>query len=287
MKETIEIRNLKHKFLDFYYEAKERNADVDEAYAIWKAKYGFAAIPPTEEGEKEGRRLFELAYPQYEAYIPKIEAFSPSEDHLLKILNQVRQLLDYQGHIQLMVIFFVGFFEKNAFVAPYGEKGLALCLPIEYDEGIKLDILVAHELTHVVHASKINGLGKWERSLANLILQEGLAMKSSQLLVPGLKECEYLSNDSEWFTRCESKKEEILKNVSVDLMSQDSDILFKYSMGQGSTGEEREAYYVAWLVINHFLDNGYTLSELASWSEVETDSKVAEVISILTQKPIL
>lgn len=117
-------------------------------------------MPPTDESEKEGRRLFELAYPRYADYIQMIKNFSLSQEKLLKILNNIKVLLDYEGHINLVVIYFVGFFEKNAFVAPYDEQRLALCLPIEYDDYTKIDMLLAHELKHVVHLSKINSLGK-------------------------------------------------------------------------------------------------------------------------------
>lgn len=50
-------------------------------------------------------------------------------------------------------------------------------------------------------------------------------------------------------------------------------------MGQGSSGEECEAYYVAWLLISHLLDNGAKLSEISSWSEEGVDDKVIEVMT--------
>jgi uncharacterized protein YjaZ len=46
------------------------------------------------------------------------------------------------------------------------------------------EILLAHELTHIVHASTAKLSGGWERKIATLIIQEGLATRISKEIIP-------------------------------------------------------------------------------------------------------
>lgn len=47
------------------------------------------------------------------------------------------------------------------------------------------------------------------------------------------------------------------------LEASDSDTVFRFTMGEGTTGTEREAYVAGWLVIDELLRQGRTLPELA------------------------
>lgn len=82
------------------------------------------------------------------------------------------------------MIYFVGGFEDNPFVAPIGENKVALCLPIETEQS---DIYLVHELTHTVHQKTANMKNDWERNIASIFMQEGLATHVSKHLIPVYK----------------------------------------------------------------------------------------------------
>ena len=48
---SITVKDLTPKFLTFYRAATAAKASPDERYRLWKADYGFAAVPPTPQGE--------------------------------------------------------------------------------------------------------------------------------------------------------------------------------------------------------------------------------------------
>lgn len=277
--DNIQIVSLIDKFLDFY-DSSESITDFKEKFKIWEEKYGFAAVPPGDNRQETVYKLFTENYSKYKKSLGKIKKFKPNEEKVNKILNEIKTLLAFEGCLDFVIIYFVGFFENNAFVAPYDGGKLALCLPVENNlSELNDDILLAHELTHIVHNNILKSEAKWTRKLSFAILQEGLAMKTSQCIVPGLSEYNYLASDEKWFNECMKLKGKIIDGIISYLDSEDGEILFKFTIGEGTTKNVRELYIVAWVLFSKLLDSGFTLQKLANVIESDSVDLVNEYLS--------
>jgi len=57
-----------------------------------------------------------------------------------------------------------------------------------------------------------------------------------------------------------------------------SEQVARFTIGTGTTGLEREAYYAGWVVVGHLMHRGYTLAELARIPESRIPEVVEEAI---------
>jgi len=265
----IEVQDLRQRFLSFYKKTIETDVDSEERWKLWKEHYGFAAVPPGSEGEKLARQLLDNSWDQYEQHIDDIISWNPDQAAIKDKLGEVKQVLGFKGDITLLLLFFVGNFEGNAFIAPTEDGNMALCFPIETQSNRDSEILIYHELAHVVHFHKADISTNWERSIASTIIQEGIAMHTSKVLVPGRKLVEYIGNDDQWVTLCNEKELEILSGAIPFLEKSDSESVFRFTLGEGTCGFQNEAYYIGWKLVEHLLENGISLSDLASFRDSE------------------
>ncbi len=271
--DTVNVINLVPKFLSFYKTAIQQNLDEEKRWELWKDTYNFAAVPPTDEGREIARNLLDNAWNQYESYIPIFEKWIPESEKVKAFLGEVKNLLGYDYKIEFTVIYFVGGFEDNPFVAPIGENKVALCLPIETEQS---DIYLVHELTHVVHQKTANMKNDWERNIASIIMQEGLATHVSKQLIPGHKEKEYIEISHGWLKSCHKNKEEIIKNIIPYLEDSEPESVMKFTMGNGSTNHHREAYFVGWLFVKLLLQQGMSIEEIAHIQEDEIPQYISQ-----------
>ena len=61
----LEVVDLGPRFLQFHEKAAAENADPERRWQLWREHYGFAAVPPTPEGEGIARRLLDQAWERY------------------------------------------------------------------------------------------------------------------------------------------------------------------------------------------------------------------------------
>ncbi|MBT2642416.1 hypothetical protein J7I80_09270 [Bacillus sp. ISL-41] len=271
----IEIHDMKQSFLDFYEKAAGAEVNPEERWKLWQEYYGFAAVPPGTEGEKLARQLLDNCWEQYEQHIDDIISWNPDQAAIKDKLGEVKQVLGFNDDITLLLLFFVGNFEGNAFIAPTEEGNIALCFPIETQSYRDSEILLLHELAHVVHSHKADHSAGWERSIASVIIQEGIAMHTSKVLAPGRKLVEYIGNDDQWLTLCNEKELEILSGAIPFLEKSDSESVFRFTVGEGICGFQNEAYFIGWKLVEHLLENGMSLSDLAGFHERELPGFVA------------
>lgn len=271
--DTVNVINLVPKFLSFYKAAIQQNLDEEKRWELWKDTYNFAAVPPTDEGREIARNLLNNAWNQYESYISIFEKWIPESEKVKAFLGEVKNLLGYDYKIEFTVIYFVGGFEDNPFVAPIGKNKVALCLPIETEQS---DIYLVHELTHVVHQKTANMKNDWERNIASIIMQEGLATHVSKQLIPGHKEKEYIEISHGWLKSCYKNKEEIIKNIIPYLEDSEPESVMKFTMGNGSTNHHREAYFVGWLFVKLLLQQGMSIEEIAHIQEDEIPQYISQ-----------
>src|SRR5699024_1561909 len=186
---NIELKNLVPTFLEFYKRA-EQVVDSEERWNLWKKHYNFAAVPPGAEGEKIARTLLDDSWDRYKKNINYIRNWTiPDHQEVEQYLKEIKSLLGCEKPVNIVLIYFVGGFENNPFIAPYDHERLALCLPIESESS---DITLPHELTHIVHSKTADLKIKWERTIATLVLQEGLATQVSKYIVPGKEDKHYV-----------------------------------------------------------------------------------------------
>lgn len=282
MKDHIEIHNFVPKFLEFYKKATTKDIGREERWELWKKYYNFAAVPPGEDGKILAEKLLNDAWDKYSDSISLIENWKPDESIVRGHLTEVKKVLGYDGAVNFGIIYFVGGFEKNPFIAPLDEKRLALCLPIESEIS---DVFLTHELTHIVHAKTANLSGEWERTVATAILQEGLATRVSKQLVPGKQTEDYLAyNNRDWFQDCTSMRRNILQGILPYLEDSSSQTLTKFIFGEGTTGNEREIYFVGWEIVKLLQKQGITFKEIASIQEIDIPNYLREVYPLLFEK---
>lgn len=259
----LQIRDLSPKFLQFY-EAAEAQAHQDEAlrWTLWQEHYGFAAVPPTEEGMRMARDLLDVAWPRYPTALDRIRSGAAAmQPQPRLVLERIAELLRLDRPLKVELLAYVGGFEDNAFTfAQNGE--ITVALPLESDLQAR-SLLMAHEFTHAVHIATAQLDGGWERSIAETAVQEGLAMRVVQKLHPEAALRDYVEHSDGWLARAQQSELSILRGVLPHLSTMDSETVFRFTMGSGTTGLEREAYYVGWLVVGAWLEQGQSLDQIA------------------------
>jgi hypothetical protein len=280
---SIEIKDLTPKFLAFYEAAEKEQANPDRRWDLWKSLYGFAAVPPTPAGDRMARAMLDAAWPKYPAALPQIRAglgglrLSPE-----KTLESVAALLKTDKPVHIELIAYVGALENNAFT--YADKGLPIvAIPVE-DEPLRTSEMMAHEMTHAVQISMGTMAGGYERTIGETVLAEGLAMRAARSLFPAQPEADFVEARPGWLAEAAEKRGRILLDVRAVLNEKGADTVTRFTMGQGPSGIEREAYYIAWLVSGYWLSHGETFAEIARVKEIDAPTRVAEAIDhILTE----
>lgn len=251
---SLTVRDITPKFLAFYNTAIREHADEQQRWSIWQKMYGFAAVPPGPEGQAMARKMLDASWPRYQAVLNVIrEGANRIQPPPQQALEAVANLLKADVPVKAVLVVFVGDFENNAFTAPTKE-GPTVALPVE---GSNTDLSMTHEFTHVVEAEEAHLSLDWNRTIAHTIFAEGLAMRATEALHPGLAAKTYVGEVTpNWLARAEAKRALILEDIAPHLAESDSASVMKYTMGNGGVGIEREAYYTGWLVIGDLLRRG-------------------------------
>ncbi|WP_188208235.1 hypothetical protein [Alkalibacillus aidingensis] len=261
----IEVVNLAPKFLEFYQRANREGVDCEERWELWQKHYNFAAVPPGDEGKKMARKILDENWVKYRENIDYIKDWQPDSNAIEQYLSEIKSLLGYEQPINMMIIYFVGGFENNPFVAPYDEGRIALCLPIESEIS---SITLYHEITHIVHLKTANLTQAWERTIASTIIQEGLATQVSKYMVPGKPDQDYIEHKEGWLDSCQLKRKEILEGILPYLKDSSSETIIKFTFGAGSTNTDREVYFAGWEIVRVLLEHGETFLKIA-WIQEE------------------
>lgn len=258
---TLEVVDLTPRFLDFYSAAAAERADPERRWQLWQERYGFAAVPPTPEGRALARRLLDGAWDRYPEVMDRIRAGAAGlEPAPLPVLERVAALLGCP-EIAVRLVVFVGALDGNAF--GYGHEGRpTVCIPVEQAPAER-ELVLPHEFTHAVHMVTAGLNGGWERPVAQIVIEEGLATRVTQALVPGREPAAYVEFRPGWLARCQERRDAILRGIRDHLADSRSETVSRFTVGTGTTGLEREAYYVGWLLVGRWLEEGWTFAELA------------------------
>ena len=106
---TLTVTDLSPKFLALYDEAVKKQASPDERWELWRKMYHFAAVPPTPQGEKMARTLFEQAWPRYPSVLERIRDGAASVRSAAdKQLKAVAALLRPEKPVHIELLVYVG-----------------------------------------------------------------------------------------------------------------------------------------------------------------------------------
>jgi hypothetical protein len=272
---SLEIRDITPKFIAFYDAASQPGIDEAQRWKLWQTMYGFAAVPPTPEGDKMARKMLDEAWPRYKNAMSDIRKGIGAIDPPPEItLRQVAELLGTDIPIRVRLTVAVGNFDGNAYTSP-GQDGIPT-VAIEVEDP-HAGFLLNHEFTHAVEAEQAGLSLDWKRSIAHTIFAEGLAMRVVQKLHPGGKAEEYVGEFSpHWFERSMQKRQAILTDVAPHIGADDPETVMLYTMGNGGIGMEREAYFAGWLVVGDLLQHGWDFPRLSRVKDEQMGALVAQ-----------
>lgn len=272
---TVETLDLSPQFLAFW-RAAQTAADAEARWALWQSHYGFAAVPPTAQGQQMARTRLESIWTRYADAIPAAEAgLAGKGDTPFQALEAVAGLLGLDVAATIQITGFIGMFEGNAFA--FRGRYPTLNLPLEIENG-RLRLQAAHEGTHVIQMTLNGASGGWVRSVATTILQEGLAMHVSRLVVPGLADEAYVSGRPGWWAEAQARRVAMLSGVTPYLAEASSEAVSRFTFGEGVTGLNREAYALGWWTVGQLLAEGDELPRLARLPAEAHPALIGEVI---------
>lgn len=280
---TLQVTDLSPKFLAFY-DAAAAEPDAGRRFALWKEHYDFAALPPVPQRDSLARVLLDEAWPRYPQVMERIRAgvagMQPAPEPTLRA---VAGLLGVTDTITVRLVAYVGGLERNAYF--YQMNGpLTVAMPLEEDAAWR-ELVMVHEMTHAVHHRLAGFSEGWERSIARTLFAEGLAARAAEALHPGRPAAAYVEQKPGWFAAADARGDEILRGMRPHLRASDSPTVMRFTMGGGTTGTEREAYYAGWRIVGHLLQRGYTFPQLARIPEGEMPALVDAAIGELLGEP--
>ncbi len=109
--------------------------------------------------------------------------------------------------------------------------------------------------------------GDFERSIAAIIMSEGLAMHASRHIIPSAAASHYVEHEPGWFKTCRLKKDRITKGLFLHLRDRSAEVVRRFTFGTHTTGEAREVCYGAWEIVGTCLKDGVSYKTLAGIEE--------------------
>ena len=178
--------------------------------------------------------------------------------------------------LRIRLITFVGYFHRNAFAMGFQSGVSTIAIPLEdSEEEHALDM--THEFAHAVQ-SQI-GKGWDQQSVASAVFSEGLAMRITEKLEPGLSANAYATSSPEWFRSCQTELPKVLAELEPHLADQGADAVAKFIYQTGSAGIDREIYCAGWTIIGDLQKHGFSLRRLGSMSRAEAEKLVGREFS--------
>jgi hypothetical protein len=260
---TLEVRDLSPKFLTFFARASADGVTPDRRFELWHELYGFAAVPPGPDGDAMARTLLDHAWAKYPSVIDRIRSAPPIMVREAQTsVDRVAALLQLDRPLRVKLLLYVGALETNAFTFMLDDGIPNVALPVEGPPEMRPN-MATHELTHAVHLPLAHLPGGWERSIAQTVVTEGLAMRVTQALHPGGGDESYTEATPGWLRAASANQRAILVGIRASLAARDGATVRKFTFGAGTTVIEREAYFVGWVVVGHLLLHGTRYEAIA------------------------
>ena len=205
---TLEIVNRVPKFEAFYAKATAKPLGEAARWALWKADYGIAAVPPGPEGQKIARQQLDEVWKRYPALAPKAAALEKKgAEAARKAFKRINTLFKTKNApIRTRVVFYVGQFDGNAYTAPpMAGHASTVMMPVETPE---IGAVFARELTHSVNMQLAHVKNGFGAPVGETMFLEGLAMHTAQVVDPGRPDRDdvAMAGDKGWYSRCLAHK---------------------------------------------------------------------------------
>lgn len=252
-----------------------QNLKQSERQAVWLSQY-----------EETHADLFDIYYSAYghpdgrgaaASLVPDLAPhIMARESRVLKTLEGAVVDLVGRGLMQadhdLGVILMVGTGHSDAWVKVVdGDPELFVALEMMTDTR-RDDLLVLHELVHVVHVRALLPLlatePELEPSVGMRVWLEGLAVAATRLLQPDHPDTDYLFvPDDQWIQACHAALPAIAVALLPNLTVADSTIGYSLcGVTDDHPWPSRAGYWVGDQVVRELLDAGHALSDLMTWS---------------------
>ncbi|MGI8317071.1 hypothetical protein [Halobacillus mangrovi] len=279
--DELKCKQMLDRFLTFYDKASLENASPERRFELWKHYYGFTFVPPGYKKDQLAREMLDYAWDKYSLVYDKIKYFEPDPIKLSEVLSKVKQMLHVTKPIDLTVLYFVGTFETEPFIQQENER-YTLCFPVEVDWS---DYKLVQELTRVVHCVKSGLAPSHTRTLAQLVFQEGIALHTTQQLKASEENAEI---ELLWkHEKCSKEPNRIMMNLIPHLKRTDYEALYSFTKGTGASGYEKEANFAGWILMQHLLDQGNRLNDLAAIPKENVDKFVEKSLYLLLNRAYL
>jgi len=279
----LQLVDLTPQFLAFYDAAQ--GADPDARFRLWKEHYDFAAVPPGPQGEAIARRMLDQAWPHYAGAMPLVRAgVRGLGSEPLDTAARIYELLEVREPLTIRLTAYVGAFDDNAFTSRTS-TGVPNVYFATDTASARRRVILPHEMTHAVHLHLAGISGGWERSIGATIVMEGLAVHATREISPGLSDAEYVEYTPGWWVKAQAGKRAILEGLLPEVGASEPQTVFKYTMGAGSVGLEREAYAAGWWVVEQLRTEGMTLAQIARVPEAEMPALAKGAIERLLSGP--
>jgi hypothetical protein len=283
---SVQINDITPRFLRFYDSAASVKADPNTRWQLWRRMYGFAAVPPGPAGQTMARALLDSAWPNYPAHIARIRQgasmIHPAPIGILRRVADLLQVDTLKTSIKVILIVFVGALDNNAFTTNFGSTAV-VAIPVETEDK-KLELFMTHEFTHAVRSKIIVRPTGYIPSVAEVVMDEGVAMRVTENLIPGQPAGTYTNGryDS-WLQEAQLHQKEILLGIRSHLTDTAASQKSRFIFGAGTTGLEREAYYAGWVLIGELEKQGLSLAQLARLSPEAMIRQLQTAIDSLTR----
>lgn len=277
---ALSVTDLTPRFMAFWRAVHaEPGADADRRFALWRQLDGFAAVPPTPEGQLMARELLDSAWPRYPHVIGRIAAGAQSlGSEPERILSKVVAQLAPGRPVHIELVVYAGMLEHNAFTSGRNPGRPLVAVPIEMDATERAPVM-AHEFTHAVQIATGTMSGKWERTIGATVLAEGLAARLARHLFPARPDYEFIGNDADWLTQCAARRTSILRDLQAAAQLSSSADVTRFTIGIGPAGFSREACCAGWLIVGHWLRAGRSFAALGRIREGKAPAVVRSAIS--------
>ncbi|MBU3129878.1 DUF2268 domain-containing putative Zn-dependent protease [Clostridium tagluense] len=284
----VNIRDISNMFCNFWEKAHILN--FEEQKLMWKQLYE----TPNKDIFEHFDCIFKLSNKNYSMDNDLKECFKRYPGHYdnIKVLSNVIERYINKickkcsevfiiNDLELNFIMMVGQFHANAFVTPFNGTSSFYFLE-QMPEERYLDILLAHEITHLFQFSQLCK-EEYEPTIAEHIFMDGLACFVSGIICPGFAKAEYLCFNSEseqWLLDCGKYLPNLKTEIISKIESTDYFYFMKYFTGDSeyNSGIPKRIGYALGYDVIAYLNKSYSLDELILWNSDRINKEVKDAI---------
>lgn len=277
----VNVINTVPTFLEYWNNAHQKS--VDEKKALWSTKYHerWKEIFDVYFTNWGGMGLLDKSIARYSESITNIKSNAEGiEERILKIVDDVERIFG-EVDLEINLIILVGFYCSNGWVTSFeGKKSIFVAAEF-YDNESYLNMLIAHEIAHVLY-HEVGNIDLKNGNLGVSIFDEGIATYVTKIIFKGHDEHEYIWTSDKYYDYWK-KSNDILIELSKDARSvlefKDSDLYNQYFSMSSSNKRVpiRSGYNIGFNAVK-LLSRQYSLQEMTKWNNGMIVSKLQTVL---------